>query len=88
MSRSLTKIAAAAALLAAFAAPQAQAALGDSLVASGGDIIIRFDNDEIADLQGMTNALRTRKPGESVKIAVLRDGKEVVVNAVLGRRSN
>jgi len=62
--------------------PAAQAGL------TGGDIIIRFDNDEIADLQGMTNALRTRKPGDSVKIAVLRDGKEVVVNAVLGRRSN
>jgi hypothetical protein len=43
MSRSLTKIAAAAALLAAFAAPQAHAALGDSLVASGGDIVIRFE---------------------------------------------
>jgi C-terminal processing protease CtpA/Prc len=51
-----------------------------------GDIIIRFDETEIADLQGMTDALRARKPGEAVKVAVLREGKEVVVNAVLGRR--
>jgi hypothetical protein len=43
MSRSLTKMAAAVGLLAALAAPQAQAALGDSLMASGGHIVIRFE---------------------------------------------
>lgn len=53
---------------------------------TAGDIIIRFDDVEIKDLQGMTDALRQRKPGESVKITVLRDGKEVVVSAVFGRR--
>ena len=43
MKRSPPKIAlAAAALLAALSAPQAQAALGDSLVATGGNIIISF----------------------------------------------
>ena len=52
----------------------------------GGDIIIRFDNDEIADLQGMTNALNARKPGDAVRITVLRDGAEVVLNATLGKR--
>ena len=54
----------------------------------GGDVIIRFDDEEIADLQGMTNALRKRKPGDAVRITVLRDGKEVVLNATLGRRGN
>jgi acetylornithine deacetylase/succinyl-diaminopimelate desuccinylase-like protein len=53
---------------------------------AAGDIIIRFDDTEIKDLQGMTDALRQRKPGESVKITVLRDDKEVVVTAVFGRR--
>jgi hypothetical protein len=52
----------------------------------GGDIIIRFDNDEIADLQGMTNALNARKPGDAVRITVLRGGEEVVLNATLGKR--
>jgi len=51
-----------------------------------GDVIIRFDSTEIADLQAMTDALRVRKPGDAVKIAVLREGKEVVLNATLGRR--
>ena len=51
-----------------------------------GDVIIRFDDTEIADLQGMTDALRERKPGEVVKVAVLRAGKEVLLTATLGRR--
>jgi hypothetical protein len=52
----------------------------------GGDVIIRFDDEDIADLQGMTDALRNRQPGDSVRVTVLREGKEVVVSAVLGRR--
>lgn len=43
MSRALTQLAAAIGLVAAVAAPQAQAALGDSLVASGGNVVIRFE---------------------------------------------
>ena len=52
-----------------------------------GDIIIKFDEEAIADLQGMTDALRKRKPGDAVRISVLREGKEVVLNAVLKTRS-
>ncbi|MGQ0561442.1 MAG: M20/M25/M40 family metallo-hydrolase [Gemmatimonadota bacterium] len=51
-----------------------------------GDIIIRFDDDVIADLQGMTDALNARKPGDAVRITVVRDGREIVLNATLGRR--
>lgn len=50
------------------------------------DVIIKFDDDPIADLQGMTDALRTRKPGDRLRVTVLRDGKELVVNATLGSR--
>ncbi|MGQ0815756.1 MAG: M20/M25/M40 family metallo-hydrolase [Gemmatimonadota bacterium] len=53
---------------------------------AAGDIIVRFDSDEIADLRGMTDALNARKPGDIVRITVLRDGHEIVLNAVLGRR--
>lgn len=46
MSKSLTQLAAAVGLLATFAAPQAQAALGDALIASGGNITIRFEGSD------------------------------------------
>jgi acetylornithine deacetylase/succinyl-diaminopimelate desuccinylase-like protein len=59
---------------------------GDTAGLKGGDIIIRFDNDDIADLQGMTDALNKRKPGDTVKVAVIRDGNELVLTATLGKR--
>ena len=43
MSMSLSKLTAAMGLLAALAAPQAQAAPGDALMASGGNIVVRFE---------------------------------------------
>lgn len=51
-----------------------------------GDILIRFDNDEIKNLQDFQNALMARSPGDAVNITVLRDGKELTVRATLGRR--
>ena len=43
MTKALQKVAAAIGLFAALAAPPAQGALGDSLVAGGGHIVIRFE---------------------------------------------
>ncbi|HEY8470134.1 MAG TPA: M28 family peptidase [Longimicrobiales bacterium] len=51
-----------------------------------GDIIIGFDDEEIADIYAMTEALRARKPGDRVRIRVLREGREVTLTAVLGER--
>ncbi len=49
-----------------------------------GDIIIRINNEPIGDgRRGMTQIAQTR-PGESVSIEVLRDGKAQVITAVLG----
>lgn len=45
-SNALTRIAAAVGLVAALAAPQAQAALGDALMAGGGNIEIRFEGSD------------------------------------------
>ena len=51
-----------------------------------GDVLIRLGGREIADLQGFTDALGVHKPGDEVDIVVLRDGREVQLRAVLGRR--
>ena len=51
-----------------------------------GDILIRIGRHDIADLQGFTDALGAHKPGDEVEIIVLRDGREVRLRAVLGRR--
>ncbi len=51
-----------------------------------GDIIVAFDDQEIKDLYAMTDGLRARKAGDSVRITVLRDGQKVTMTAVLGTR--
>ena len=57
-----------------------------ALHAEGARFVGHDRHDEIADLQGMTNALNKRKPGDTVRVTVLRDGAEVVLTAVLGKR--
>ena len=52
----------------------------------GGDVVIRFAGREIGDLYDYTDALRSKEPGDAVEVVVLRDGGEVVLRAVLGRR--
>jgi len=51
-----------------------------------GDIITRIGDYPVADLQGMTDAMRNYKPGDTVTIVVLRDGQPVSVTATFGRR--
>jgi len=46
MSQTLTRLGAAVGFAAVLAAPQAQAGIGDSLVASGGNIVIRFEGSD------------------------------------------
>jgi hypothetical protein len=51
-----------------------------------GDILIHLGEHEIRDLQGFTDALAAHKPGDEVDIVVVREGREVRLRAVLGRR--
>lgn len=52
-----------------------------------GDVIIRLGEHEVADLQGLTDALRAHTAGDEVIIRFLRDGREATVRVVLGARS-
>lgn len=51
-----------------------------------GDIIRRIGDQEVNDLQGMTDALRAHQPGDVVDIVLERGGKTRTVRATLGKR--
>lgn len=51
-----------------------------------GDIIIEFGGTPIDDLYSYTDALRSHKPGDSVKVVVLRAGQRLELTAVLVAR--
>jgi hypothetical protein len=53
-----------------------------------GDVITGMGNKTIANLVEMTEALRSHQPGDSVIIAVRRDGAAIQLNAVLGKRGS
>jgi predicted metalloprotease with PDZ domain len=51
-----------------------------------GDIVIELGGMRVADLYGMTDALRARQPGDTVVVVVKRGAEELRLTAVLGRR--
>jgi hypothetical protein len=52
----------------------------------GGDILVEFDGKPIQNLYDFTYALRSKKPGETVKVKVLRDGKPLEADVLLEQR--
>jgi C-terminal processing protease CtpA/Prc len=52
-----------------------------------GDIIVGMGAHEVADLQGLTDALRAHKPGDTVLLRVIRDGKPLALEVTLGTRA-
>ena len=53
-----------------------------------GDVITGMGSKAIANLIEMTEALRSHQPGDSVTIAVTRDGTAIHLSAVLGKRGS
>ncbi len=53
----------------------------------GGDVLIAFDAETINNLEDFTFSLRKRKPGDLVKVTVMRGKEKLVVDVTLGRRN-
>lgn len=51
-----------------------------------GDVIIRLGEREVADLQGLTDALGAYRPGDAVEVIVMRADQEVRLEVTLGSR--
>ena len=52
-----------------------------------GDIVIGMGTLDVADLQGLTDALRAHKPGDTVALRLIRDGKPLTLEVTLGTRA-
>jgi putative serine protease PepD len=53
-----------------------------------GDVITKLGDYEVPDLEAMTGALRSHKPGETVEVVVRRDGRLITLTATLGNRGS
>lgn len=53
---------------------------------NAGDVLIEFDGQAVDNLYDFTYALRSKRPGDVVKVKVLRDGETVEAEVKLSRR--
>jgi S1-C subfamily serine protease len=53
-----------------------------------GDIITRFDDKPVDSFPKLAELVRNKKPGDRVKIQVLRDDKSITLDIVIGLRGS
>lgn len=53
-----------------------------------GDVILVFDGTDTENAKMLTKAVGESKPGEKVKVIVLRDGKKKTIDVVLGEKND
>jgi S1-C subfamily serine protease len=53
---------------------------------AAGDVILRINDQPLANLQEYSNLLRTLKPGQTVSVVLRRGGKELTVSVTLAER--
>jgi S1-C subfamily serine protease len=52
----------------------------------GGDVLLAIDGTPLAETSDLTAALERLRPGEEVELSVLRNGRQITLEAELGRR--
>ena len=60
----------------------------DKAGALKGDVIVEFGGETVKDIYDYSAALGKHKPGDTVTVVVVRDGKRVTLTAVLGTRGS
>ncbi|HEU5205968.1 MAG TPA: trypsin-like peptidase domain-containing protein [Gaiellaceae bacterium] len=52
----------------------------------GGDIIVSFDGEKISSIEQLRDAVAAHKPGDKVKVVIVRDANKTSVTVTLGRQ--
>jgi hypothetical protein len=52
----------------------------------GGDILIRLNETDIADLRAFSQFLKTLEPGDEVEVKAIRDGQEITMKLAVTKR--
>ncbi len=60
----------------------------DAAGLKAGDILLTFGGEKIFDDRDLTDMIHDRDPGDRVRITLIRDGKNMTVDAVLGTRDD
>ncbi|MFZ5875023.1 MAG: S1C family serine protease [Nitrospirota bacterium] len=60
--------------------------VGNTRLVVGGDIIVDADGQPVTSVEELQRLLRARKPGEKMRLTVVREGRRVNVSMTLGER--
>jgi putative serine protease PepD len=60
--------------------------VGNTRLVVGGDIIVEADGQPVTSVEELQRLLRTKKPGDKMRVTVVRDGKRMSVAIALGER--
>ncbi|MBW1999649.1 MAG: PDZ domain-containing protein, partial [Deltaproteobacteria bacterium] len=63
-----------------------QVLVGNSLIPVGGDVIVEMDGQKVDSADALIRMIRERRPGDRIKLKVLRGDKFIKVSLVLGER--
>jgi len=63
-----------------------QVQVGNSLLKVGGDVIIQMDQWEVNNAEDLIKHLRERKPGDTIHLKIVRDGKDKEIKVTLQER--
>ncbi len=60
----------------------------DAAGLKAGDVLTRFNDHALTNLQDLSDALSQANPGDKVKLVIRRDGQPLTISAVLGQRKS
>ncbi|MBW2064476.1 MAG: trypsin-like peptidase domain-containing protein [Deltaproteobacteria bacterium] len=63
-----------------------QVVVGNSLIPVGGDVIVAMDGKEVDSADTLIRMIRERRPGDRIKLKVLRGDKFIKISVTLGER--
>jgi S1-C subfamily serine protease len=68
--------------------PRRAVAIGNFELGIGGDLIIAMDGQNIDHRDALTRYLNRKKPGDRVRLTIIRNGKQIDVSVTLGEAGN
>lgn len=63
-----------------------QVRVGNSLIIIGGDVITELNSEKVNSSDDLIRRIRDHRPGDNIKLKILRDGRFLRINVILGKK--
>jgi len=63
-----------------------QVQIGNLLIIIGGDVITELNSEKVNSSDDLIRTIRDHRPGDNIELKILRDGKYLRINMILGER--